>query len=604
MNRFQRFITRAFLWLVPPLRKLIESNGGTIERLAETVSMYRAIEQDKRSRNDDLRAEYAEALAMCGGGQWGQNPKFVTARESKRESDQPAQVALKERMWDLELALEDQGWRRELSQSNLEFSRWGIQQIILLSRLYRIKNPLIQRGILVSSYYVFGRGFEISSPDEATSEVVKAFFDDPRNQKEIGQKALSEKEATLYTDGNIFWCLFTALDGTVLVRSIDALEISEIITDPNDSSVTKFYHRCWIQDDFDEATGQRKQTQQECWYVDEAYEPETKIKEINGKQVVVDASGDYVRVIQQKDGGLPKWHFGVPRVYAAIDWARAYKQRLEDYASITRALARFAWDIKTKGGAPAIAALKGTFATTLVNDGSMVERNPPPVTGSSFISGPNETVTPVKTAGVAPSPEEGRRLAHMVYMVFGLGEHFFADISTGNLATATSLDRPTELKFKHDQQIWKEVLSRFGRFAARKSKRAPNGQLREAKSKDTAPADVIVDFPPIIEGDIPALSAAIVGATWNARTSDLIGMDEKAAVLLLMKLHGIPDADELIELMYPEDEYEANRQSQQQMKQEQAQALAAAKPSPAAPANEPAVKEAMDRLIKAVEKWK
>lgn len=597
---------RLLFWCVPQLRKVVQQSGGTIERLSETVQMYRAAQDERRREYDQRCAEYAEASAMSGSGPWGQNPNAVATRESKSASDLPAHVALKERMWDLELALEDQGWKREQSQSALEFSRWGIQQIILICRLYRIKNPLIQRGILVSSYYVFGRGFEVSSPDKSTNEVVKAFFDDPRNQKEIGLKALTEKESTLYTDGNVFWCLFTAISGDVQIRSIDAVEIMEIISDPDDSSVTRYYHRGWVQMGFNERTGAQTQEFKEAWYVDEGYEPQSKLDQINGKPVMRDASGDYVRIIHQKDGGLPKWHFGCSRVYAAIDWARAYKQRLEDYASISRALARFAWDVKTKGGAPAIAALKGTFATTLVNDGSMIEQNPPAITGSSFISGPNETVTPVKTAGVTPSPEEGRRLAHMVYMVFGLGEHFFADISTGNLATATSLDRPTELKFKHDQEIWKEVITRIARFVAMKSAKAPNGKLREALAQGKTQADISVDFPPIIEGDIPALSTAIVQATWNARTADLIGMDEKAAVLLLLRLHNVPNPDELIELMYPADSYEVNRDDQKQAKLDQAKEIASAKPT-AVPNVTPkpgAVKEAFDRLAIVIEKAK
>ncbi len=606
MNRLQRWLMRLLFWCVPGLRRILDAAGGRIDRLAETVQMYREVAEDRQRDRDGRITEYAEALAMLGAGPWGGNPNATASREAKSPTDMPGQVALKERMWDLELALEDQGWKRETSQSALEFSRWGVQQIMAICRLYRIKNPLIQRGILVSSYYVFGRGFEVSSPDEATNEVVKAFFEDPRNQKEIGLKALTEKEATLYTDGNIFWALFTGVTGEVLIRSIDAMEIMEIISDPDDSSITRYYHRGWVQMGFNENTGTQTQEFKEAWYVDEGYEPETKLDQINGKPVMRDPSGDYVRIIHQKDGGLPKWHFGCSRVYAAIDWARAYKQRLEDYASITRALARFAWDVKTKGGAPAIAALKGTFATTLVNDGSMIEQNPPPVTGSSFISGPATTMTPVKTAGVAPSPEEGRRLAHMVYMVFGLGEHFFADISTGNLATATSLDRPTELKFKHDQEIWKEVISRIARFVVMRDSKAPSGKLREAaKSEDFNP-DISVDFPPIIEGDIPQLSKAIVDATWNARGGEVIGMDEKAAVLLLLRLHNVPNPDELIELMYPD--WDANRENQKQDALDQQKELNASKPTPAlgnpAAAKSGTVKEAFDRLSTVIAKVK
>jgi hypothetical protein len=37
-------------------------------------------------------------------------------------------------------------------------------------------------------------------------------------------------------------------------------------------------------------------------------------------------------------------------VYAALDWARAYKEFLEDWASIAKALSRFAWKSRTRQG--------------------------------------------------------------------------------------------------------------------------------------------------------------------------------------------------------------------------------------------------------------
>lgn len=596
MKHIQRWLTRLVFRLVPQLEKLVKSAGGTIDRLAEEVSILRADRDDRRDQGRMLIEEMREAAAMAGAGPWQAVPSTVGARESASNSG-PAQVALRERMWDLELALEDQGWQRQLAQSQMEFSRWGIQQIILLSRLYRIKNPLIQRGILVSSYYVFGRGFEVSSPDEKTNEVLDEFFSDPRNICEIGQKAITEKESTLYTDGNIFWTLFTSpTDGRVVVRTIDAVEISEIITDPDDASVPFFYLRQWVQESFDTTSGQRKYETVEGWYVAIDYEPPTKLSQIGGKPIMLDASGDYVRVLHQKDGGLPKWRFGCPRVYAALDWARAYKQRLEDYASITRALARFAWDVKTKGGSPAIAALKGTFATTLVNDGSMIEQNPPPVTGSSFISGQNTTVSPVRTAGATPSPEEGRRLAHMVYMVFGLGEHFFADISAGNMATATTLDRPTELKFLHDQENWKVVLQRIGRFVVERSASAPNGRLREAAAAAQS-IQIDVSFPAIREGDIPQLVNATVAAM-NLGASDgkVNGIDERAGVGILLQLLGYENREELLELMYPTEEYDPNRETQKEeaAKREQAMTKTTAQTLPVGS------KEALKRLQSAV----
>ena len=74
---------------------------------------------------------------------------------------------------DIELALQNVEWRREINLSWLEFSRWGIQQLILISRLQYIKHPWIQRGINVAANYVFGRGVEVKA------EFLLKFFHHP-----------------------------------------------------------------------------------------------------------------------------------------------------------------------------------------------------------------------------------------------------------------------------------------------------------------------------------------------------------------------------------------------------------------------------------------
>lgn len=570
-------------FFAPPPDPLI-AQFDRVERSFETMRTENEFLRDAMLRRDETRderkAEMHEALAMAGAGPWTAPDPGSPLRESA------ATVGMKESIAQLELTLEDVGWRRMLGGSEYEFTRWGIQQIILLCRLFRIKNPLIQRGILVSAYYVFGRGFQVVSQDETANEELAKFFDDPRNRAAIGKQALIEHESTLYTDGNIFWALFARVDdGRCVVRTIDAIEIQEIITDPNDSAVPWFYRRQWVQKAFDQARGVTRTEMMEGWYVDINHDAEG-VKEINGKPIMLDTAGQPVRIYHRKDGGLPKWLFGCPRAYAAIDWARAYKNRLEDYATIVRQLSRFAFDVQTKGGAPAIAALKNTLATTLGNSGTSLESNPSPTVGSSFISGPGNTLKAVDAAGKTPSPEEGRRLAHMVYMVFGLPETFFSDVSVGTLATATSLDRPTELKFLTHQEMWKEDLAIIARFVLSASASAPKGRMREAKKK-VETIDVQVVFPPILEGDIPAEIASVVQAM-TLGSGAVIGIDERAGVRELLNLVGVDDPETVLAAMYPDGSYDPDASLR----------LAAPSPSPTA------VKQAVTELRKTIEKFK
>lgn len=558
MNTVQRLAIRLAARIAPPLGQYLQASGVRIDQLSETVQFYRESEAVREAPFRERITELREAMAMQLGS-WQGAPAAL--RESvKTESDSGAVVQVKERLAELELALEDRGWKRLLALADMEFSRWGIQQIMLICRLYRIKNPLIQRGILVSCFYVWGRGFTVSSEDDATKQVLDAFFDDPANAKELGQNALIHKHAAKFTDGNIFWCFFSdPQTGDTRVRSIDPIEIEEIICDPDDSSVPWFYHRSWMAQEFNPATGVTTPKRQERWYVDVDYDPPdgvTRITRIKGVDIETESNGDFVRVMHRKCGALEKWRFGCPKAYAAVDWARAYRRMLENYSSITEALARFAWTAETKGGAPAIASLKQELATTLANDGTSVEQNPPPTAAATWISGPGTKITPVKTSGYTSSPEDARRLAHMVYMVFGLPEHFFADISSGNLATATSLDRPTELMFIQEQEEWKEDLAKMGRIACMRSKRAPSGRLKEAKINKPADINVDISFPSILEGDVTQQVSAVVEAlTLNG--FEATGIDEKTGVRILLNLVASladfdVDVEDLVDKMYPD----------------------------------------------------
>lgn len=562
MNRIQRWVVRLACRVSPQLTRLLRSANYSLESLSLEVDHLRENNSYERLQAERMAAELREAVALSGSGPWrgGIDVTPVPARESRGSIGvQPAVLGLRERLWELELALEDRGWKRQLAIAATEFSRYGIQQLILISRLYFIKNPLIRRGVQVSADYVFGRGFEISSQDEAANETIGEFL--KANKSELGQAALCEKHEQLNTDGNIFFAFFTDVQtGTVQVRTIDPTEISEIVCDPEDQGKPWYYKRDWMYQDFSMRAGIVQPATKTTWYVDIDYNPPDRPTEIGGKPIATEASGDYVRILHFKDGGLCKWHFAAPPIYAALDWARAYRHFLEDWASITRALARFAWNVETQGGQGAIAALKQTLATTLANDGVSIETNPTPTVASSFVTGPGNKLTPVKTAGSTTEPEQGRRVMLMVAAAMGLPETFFGDASTGSLATALSLDRPTELKFLRAQEKWREVLQRICQYALERSATAPRGRLKEAREKNPAPQPVTIDvkFPAILEHDINARVGAITEAL-TLNQPGINGIDLKTGVGLLLSELGVEDVQSVLDAMYPEGSYKPER---------------------------------------------
>ena len=580
-------------------RKILELQQAQILSLREKA-LYAASEELREYERLDPVRELIEAQQMAGSGPWIVGPETAKrtgelirqATESMRNPEIRMREALPltaQGAWgDVELTLQNIDWRREINFSWLEFSRWGIQQIILISRLNFLKNPLIQRGINVAAHYVFGRGVSVSSPDPDANDVLKAFF--VRNKKTLGQTALTDLERRKYYDGNIFFAFFPDKDNTgqVDLRTIDSTEIMDIVTDPEDADTPWFYKRVWIERAFnpESATvGPANTEAQTAWYPALGYTPDVKVPMIGGKPVKWD-----VPVLHRKCGQVSKWHFGVPLVFSAIDWAKSARRYLEACLTTNLSLAQFAMTLTTKGGMQALAGFKQQMQTTVGNTGSSPwDQNPPTTTGGTFAAGPGTELKAFSTQGAGSDPEKVRQYKLMVAMVFGIPETFFGDVSTGNLATATSLDRPTELNFIEKQESWREDLETIAQYVLSVSLKAPGGRLREAMEKrKLKPADVVirevarvhrangrfveqpmkaqqpdtievsVTFPAIREGDLPQLIAAWAQAMYPAGPGT-DGIDEKAGIEGMMEVLDVEDRAEILEAMYPEDEYEPDR---------------------------------------------
>lgn len=240
----------------------------------------------------------------------------------------PAEAALNERLIQLELALENQGWIPGLSaDSNQEFSREGLRRVTELARLNYIKNPLVKRGVDVQTFYVFGRGVNIGATDDLIKEVVDAFLQDPQNQQELtNAQSRKARDKELRIDGNLFFALFVhPATGKLRVSTIPLDEIESVIRDPQNRKRTWFYKRVWRYDELNPDTGAIEQKEEMRYYRDFRYSSNlTMIGKIPVDQTCV--------IYQVKTGAFSDWAFGVSEVYAALDWAQAYKGFLEDYS--------------------------------------------------------------------------------------------------------------------------------------------------------------------------------------------------------------------------------------------------------------------------------
>jgi hypothetical protein len=543
----------------------------TIRLLNAALFAQDAEERAELRMAKEQQYELEEAMHMGGSGPWRSPSRMDDGQSTSaelRESTLPyiAQGAY----GDAELMLQNVQWKRETALSWLEFTRWGIQQIILICRLRCLKDPMLLRGVNLSAQYTFGRDVDITSEDQTANDILKDWRE--RNKKVLGHVALTDQHKAKFYDGNLFWICFTdAQDsGNINLRTFDAVEIMDILCNPEDSSEPWYYKREWVQQNI-AADGSRENVTVRRWYPALNFEPTGKDKfdEIEGVPVEWGTE-----VYHRKCGAPGKWHFGLPLVYAALGYAQSVKRFLEDCMTIRNSLAQFSMLLTTKGGQQALQGAKTQLSTTVGPNASLWDQNPPAVAGAVFAIGPGTELSAFSTKGAGGDPGEVREYKLMVQMVFGFPESFFSDMSATSLATATSLDRTTLLNITDQQAIWQEDLAVLAQAQLKASLGAPSGRLRESASKsvricerakvrnkrgvlvyEAKPKDgeitVMVNFPSVIEADIPENIAAIVNAaTFGNKAGEFVGIDEKEAVRLCNQELDIPE--EVLAEQYPD----------------------------------------------------
>lgn len=483
------------------------------------------------------------------------------------------QELLQEALAELELALEDTGWQRLSGFGDREFSTVGLRKLRRLARLNYLKNPLIRHAVEVQAHYVWGQGMTVSASNDKVNDVVQAFVEDPKNISTFsGHQARLNLERGQRVSGETPLALFTNQDtGRVVVRKFVPDEIVDIITNPDDYQEPWFYKREWVKRTFD-ADAESEITDTEITYYPDwrlTYNTDSSVpnprttRTINGKPVEWDAPIYFI-----KTGGFDDQKRGCPEVYPALDWARAVKDDLEDYATIRRAHSRFAWKQTRKGGPDAVKQSRVQLGSTLNQGGiGSTETNPPPVSGATYIQAEGSgDLTPFKTAGMQPSPEEGRRLWLMAGAGVGLPETILAgNADVGNLSTATTLDRPTELQMEDRRQFWTDVFIDIINYVVDMAIKCPNGMLADEGSEveDTATGlvtyeldgddgrEIEIRFPSILRHEVLPLVQAIVWAiTLNNGSNAGLIPDQMGAGWLMAAL-GEYEFDDVISQMFP-----------------------------------------------------
>ena len=475
---------------------------------------------------------------------------------------------LQEGIIELTLAQEDIGWLNTEATGflDLEFDRSHLASIIRLSRIMFLKNPLINRAVLLTSYYVWGQGVEISSEDEQDDSIIQAFLADPANRKELtSHQARTQKDQDLQVTGNLFFAFFSDdISGRVVIRTVPVEQMLDIIADPQDRRDVWYYKRVWKAETFDLVTGVREHQEYTAYHPDFLYQPNERPAFIANVPVKWDAPVYHVAV-----GGLSDMRFGLPETYQALDWARAYKDFLTDCATVMKALAKFAFKMTVAGGSKQQAAAKTKMQTT-VQLNAAIDRNPPPIAGSTFIQSGDNRLEPIKTSGANVSPSDGRQFKLMVAAAFGLPETFFGDADVGNHATSKTLDRPTELKFLDRQELWSDALKTILGYVVSKARKSSGISI----AGQSVP-QIDVKFPPVLEHNVAESIAAIATAATLAGHPSAHTIPQAELSKMLLSALGAKDIEQIMDAL--EDEWAQVDADQEQADPQQSQIAAAAR---------------------------
>ncbi len=338
-----------------------------------------------------------------------------------------------------------------------------------------LNDPLAGHIVNLTNWFVMGEGITFAPSDERARLVLDEFWSDPDAAWDALQLAISSE---LQVYGEIFLRLFrNPISGRVKAALLDPREVVDIAFD-DDTGKPSFYLRRYRRRVYRESTGGAITGTFE-------YDEEDADEVIPAEDII------HLRV-----NSLSSASRGVSELYRILPWLDLYSQWLRDRVSLNRARASFAYLRKVPG-------LPAQTRDVFERD-ALTGRVKPPRAGSVLVVNEAEdwqVLHPSVDAGDAR--EDGRALKLMIAAGCGIFEHYFGDPSTGNFATAKSMELPMLKKFEARQRL----LAGFykGLFAR---------VIGEAKASGRLPADcaesVDVEFPPIVRSEVADITATLI----------------------------------------------------------------------------------------------
>lgn len=390
------------------------------------------------------------------------------------------------------LDAEDIGWvGSRTGLERLDLAPFHRKKIVEGCRASWLRDPLAKQAVRLWTNYAVGTGITFKAmngkaEDTATQSQLNRFAKYHRNKNFTGSRGQQELSNQLLIDGELFFAVFTGGDVPV-IRTIDCLQIEDILTDPSDEKEILAYKRV-----------DRSSPPKTMYYADWAADadklaalrdPEDKRKKVVTESDVVIYHAPFDKLGKRGNSLLS----------CVLGWSNAHKTFMEKRVSIIAALARFAWNASVKGGAAAMAEFKQDFNSSLSGSSRTRERNPNNASGGMFAHNQGVDLTPMPRAtGAGDAKSDSDQLKLMFFAGVNFPQHYFGDASNANLATATAMELPVLKVLTGYQEFWKDVWRDL--FA-----------IVLGEDIDDEPKTIHITLPSMLQDDLKKLGEFLTG---------------------------------------------------------------------------------------------
>jgi hypothetical protein len=344
------------------------------------------------------------------------------------------------------------------------------RKLVQQARVAWQQDPQLGAAVNLMNDFALGRGVPApQARDPKVQEIVDEAWNDEDNQLVLTSY---EAQMALGTDlslqSNLFFLLFTGMDGKVKLGMLDHDTVENVVRDPDNRRRITYYisrrkHIVW---DFKTDTARvdretvNKPEDQVLYYEHWRNEPPTGQKAPKRKI----GKGRVYHVAINRTGEMA---FGHPTMHRVLRWANAFNSLMETRVDAAKAAAAFMMKRKVKGTPSQVRKI----ATQALSKSGELGRAQTDRDGdylasprSSSILTENEQVEHESfklDSGSAGANVDGQMIRSQISAASGFPQHYLGDIGSANLATATSMELPVLKAVESRQETIEQIFRWF-----------------------------------------------------------------------------------------------------------------------------------------------